>query len=404
MIPVAEAIARITGAFDPLAAETVSLAEACGRVLAEDVVARTTQPPFDVSAMDGYAVRADDLNAVPAVLNQIGAVPAGQHFDGAVGAGETVRIFTGSRMPKGADTVVIQENTTTENNRITILKAPEKGQFIRPSGLDFRTGEVGLKAGQLLTPRAIGYAASMNHPWLSVRRKPRVAILATGDEIVLPGDPIGADQIVSSNSHALAAAVRSYGGEPFSLGIAPDERQGLKSMAAGARGADILVTTGGASVGDHDLVQSVLGEIGLELDFWKIAMRPGKPLIFGRIGDTRLLGLPGNPVSALVCALIFLRPAIFRMLGLTEAGAATLAARIDCSLTANDERQDYLRATLQRTDNGALGVSPFKRQDSSMISLLANSEALIVRPPFDPPVVEGDMVTIIPLASSFPEI
>jgi molybdopterin molybdotransferase len=404
MIPVAEAIARITGAFDPLAAETISLGEAGGRVLAEDVVARTTQPPFDVSAMDGYAVRADDISDAPATLQQTGAVPAGQHFDGEINAGETVRIFTGSRLPRGADTVVIQENTSVDGNQITMLKIPRPGQFVRSAGLDFSVGDIGLKAGQLLTPRAIGYAASMNHPWLSVRRKPRVAILATGDEIVLPGDPIGVDQIVSSNSHALAAAVRGYGGEPFSLGIAPDERHGLKSMAAGARGADILVTTGGASVGDHDLVQSVLGEIGLELDFWKIAMRPGKPLIFGRIGDTRLLGLPGNPVSALVCALIFLRPAIYTMLGRAEDGAANMPARIDCALPENDERQDYLRATLQRAENGVLGVSPFKRQDSSMISLLAASEALIVRPPFDPPVAAGDVVDIIPLASGFPEI
>jgi len=371
MIPVAEAIARITGAFDPLAAETVSLAEASGRVLAEDVIARTTQPPFDVSAMDGYAVRAADIPDAPATLTQIGAVPAGQNYDGQVGAGETVRIFTGSRMPPGADTVVIQENITTDGDQITISVVPKKSQFIRPGGLDFRAGEVGLKAGQRLSPRAIGFAASMNHPWLSVRRKPRVAILATGDEIVMPGEPIGANQIVSSNSHALAAAVQSYGGESFSLGIAPDERQGLKAMAAGARGADILVTTGGASVGDHDLVQSVLGEIGLELDFWKIAMRPGKPLIFGRIGDTRLLGLPGNPVSSLVCALIFLRPAILRMLGLSNTETTLLPARIDSALAANDERQDYLRATLNRSEDGALGVSPFKRQDSSMMSLLA---------------------------------
>ena len=404
MIPVAEAIARITGAFDPLAAETVSLAEASGRVLAEDVIARTTQPPFDVSAMDGYAVRAADIPVAPATLTQIGAVPAGQNFDGQVGAGETVRIFTGSRMPPGADTVVIQENTTTDDDQITISVVPKKGQFIRPGGLDFRAGEVGLKAGQRLSPRAIGFAASMNHPWLSVRRKPRVAILATGDEIVMPGEPISANQIVSSNSHALAAAVQSYGGESFSLGIAPDERQGLKAMAARARGADILVTTGGASVGDHDLVQSVLGEIGLELDFWKIAMRPGKPLIFGRIGDTRLLGLPGNPVSSLVCALIFLRPAILRMLGLSNTETTLLPARIDSALAANDERQDYLRATLNRSEDGALGVSPFKRQDSSMMSLLAGSEALIVRPPFDPAVSEGDRVNIIPLSDGFPGI
>ncbi|MBT4426333.1 MAG: molybdopterin molybdotransferase MoeA, partial [Rhodospirillaceae bacterium] len=194
MIPVAEAIQRITGAFDPLTAETVSLAEASGRVLAEDVLARTTQPPFDVSAMDGYAVRAQDLTQAPTTLKQVGAVPAGQHFEGEVGAGETVRIFTGSRVPSGADTVVMQENTTTDGKQITIVKVPNKGQFIRAGGLDFRAGEIGLKAGQRLTPRAIGYAASMNHPWLTVRRKPRVAILATGDEIVMPGDPIGANQ------------------------------------------------------------------------------------------------------------------------------------------------------------------------------------------------------------------
>ena len=404
MIAVAEAISRITSAFEPLAGEAVSLAEACGRVLAEDVVARLTQPPFDVSAMDGYAVRAEDVSDAPVTLKQIGAVPAGQQFEGEVGAGETVRIFTGSRLPSGADSIVMQENTSADGDEITILESAGKAQFVRPAGLDFSAGDVGLKAGQLLTPRAIGFAASMNHPWLTVRRRPRVAILATGDEIAMPGDPLGPNQIVSWNSHALMAAVQSYGGDPFSLGIAPDERQGLKAMAAGARGADILVTTGGASVGDHDLVQSVLGEIGLELDFWKIAMRPGKPLIFGSIGDTRLLGLPGNPVSALVCALIFLRPAIGRMLGLMDDAAAEMPARIDRALAANDERQDYLRANLKLAESGELAVSPFERQDSSMISLLANCEALIVRPPFDPPVAEGDMVKVIAFSSGVPII
>ena len=404
MIPVDEAISRITGAFEPLAGETVWLGEAVGRVLAEDVVARTTQPPFDVSAMDGYAVRGEDVSVAPVTLKQIGDVPAGQHFEGTVGAGETVRIFTGSRVPNGADTIVIQENTESDGHQITVLKAPRKAQFIRPAGLDFSAGDIGLKAGQRLTPRAIGYAASMNHPSLTVRRKPRVAILATGDEIVMPGEPIGPNQIVSSNSHALAAAVQNYGGEPLSLGIAPDDRQGLKAMAAGAKGADILVTTGGASVGDYDLVQSVLGEIGLELDFWKIAMRPGKPLIFGSIGDTQVLGLPGNPVSALVCALIFMRPAIYRMLGLANESAPELPARIDRDLAANDERQDYLRATLRSAPDGELSASPFERQDSSMISLLAQSEALIVRPPFDPAVSAGDMVKLIPFSSDIPLI
>jgi len=404
MIPVAEAITRITGAFEPLAGETVWLGEAVGRVLAEDVVARTTQPPFDVSAMDGYAVRAEDVRKAPVTLKEIGDVPAGQHFEGTLGPGETVRIFTGSRVPNGADTIVIQENTETNLQQITVLKAPRKAQFMRPAGLDFSAGNIGLKAGQRLTPRAIGYAASMNYPSLVVRRKPRVAILATGDEIVMPGEPIGPNQIISSNSHALAAAVKIYGGEPLNLGIAPDDRQGLKAMAAGAKGADILLTTGGASVGDHDLVQSVLGEIGLKLDFWKIAMRPGKPLIFGSIGDTRVLGLPGNPVSALVCALIFLRPAIYRMLGLANEAAPELPARIDRDLAVNDERQDYLRATLCAGSGGELLTSPFERQDSSMLSLLAQSEALIVRPPFDPHVSAGDMVKVIPFSSEIPLI
>ena len=404
MIPVAEAITRITGAFEPLAGETVWLGEAVGRVLAEDVVARTTQPPFDVSAMDGYAVRGRDVKLAPLTLKKIGDVPAGQHFEGTLGPGETVRIFTGARVPNGADTIVIQEHTETNLQQITVLKAPRKAQFMRPAGLDFSAGDIGLKAGQRLTPRAIGYAASLNYPSLAVRRKPRVAILATGDEIVMPGEPIGPNQIVSSNSHALAAAVKIYGGEPLNLGIAPDDRQGLKAMAAGAKGADILVTTGGASVGDHDLVQSVLGEIGLKLDFWKIAMRPGKPLIFGSIGDTRVLGLPGNPVSALVCALIFLRPAIYRMLGLANEATPELSARIDRDLAANDERQDYLRATLRAAPGGELLASPFERQDSSMISLLVQSEALIVRPPFDPHVSAGDMVKVIPFSSEIPLI
>ena len=404
MIPVAEAITRITGAFEPLAGETVWLGEAVGRVLAEDVVARTTQPPFDVSAMDGYAVRAEDVREAPVTLKEIGDVPAGQHFEGTLGPGETVRIFTGSRVPNGADTIVIQENTESNLQQITVLKAPHKAQFMRPAGLDFSAGNIGLKAGQRLTPRAIGYAASMNYPSLVVRRKPRVAILATGDEIVMPGEPIGPNQIVSSNSHALAAAVKIYGGEPLNLGIAPDDRQGLKAMAAGAKGADILLTTGGASVGDHDLVQSVLGEIGLELDFWKIAMRPGKPLIFGSIADTRVLGLPGNPVSALVCAVIFLRPAIHRMLGLANEATPELPARIDRNLAANDERQDYLRATLCAGPSGELLTSPFERQDSSMISLLVQSEALIGRPPFDPHVSAGDMVKVIPFSSDIPLI
>ncbi len=295
MISVEEALSRILEGFSPLAAESVSVADALGRALAEDAVARVTQPPVDVSAMDGYAVRVADVGKVPAVLHRVGEAPAGGAYGGRLGPGEVVRIFTGAPLPAGADGIVIQEDTQAEGEAVTILAAPLAGRHIRKAGLDFREGEVGIRAPRRLTPRDIGLAAAMNLPWLKVRRRPRIAILATGDEVVMPGDPIGANQIVSSNALALAAAVTAWGGEPINLGIAADTRESLQALAAGARGADVLVTTGGASVGEHDLVQSALAERGLALDFWKIAMRPGKPLMFGRLGETALLGVPGNP-------------------------------------------------------------------------------------------------------------
>ena len=303
MIPVAEAVARIAAAFSPLPAETVPLAAAHGRVLAADVVARITQPPFAVSAMDGYAARAADVADPPTTLRQIGSVPAGARFEGTVGPSETVRIFTGAPVPDGADTIVIQENAEADGDAITVRAGAPAGRYIRPAGLDFRAGEVGVPAGRRLDARAIGLAAAMNQPWLTVRRKPRIALLATGDEIVMPGEPLGANQIVSSNTHALRAVVEGCGGEAIDLGIARDDEDSLVRLAAGARGADLLITTGGASVGEHDLIRDALKDEGLALDFWKIAMRPGKPLMFGTVGGTRLLGLPGNPgLLASLCA------------------------------------------------------------------------------------------------------
>lgn len=405
MIPVAEAVARITAAFAPLPAETVPLAAARGRVLAEDAVARVTQPPFAVSAMDGYAVRAADTARPPVALREIGRVPAGGRFAGAVGPGETVRIFTGARVPDGADAVVIQENATADGGRIVVRKAAAAGAFVRPAGLDFRAGAVGLAAGRRLDARALGLAAAMNLPWLRVRRRPRVALLATGDEIAMPGEPVGANQIVSSNALALRAVVEGCGGEALDLGIARDDRESLRRHAAGARGADLLVTMGGASVGEHDLVRSALGDAGLALDFWKIAMRPGKPLMFGALGETRLLGLPGNPVSSLVCALVFLRPALGRMLGLAaDAAPETRRARLGAALAANDERQDYLRAALDRRADGALVATPFARQDSSMLSLLAQAGCLVVRPPHAPAARRGAAVDVIPLEGGAPPL
>lgn len=399
MLSVEEARRRICAAFRPLPAEQVNLAEALGRVLAEPVAARVDQPPVAVSAMDGYAVRAADVAALPARLTVIGVSAAGAGFAGTLGAGEAVRIFTGAPIPEGADAVVIQENTRPEGDRVAVVDGTSwAGRFIRPAGLDFKTGDVGLPAGRRLTARDIGLAAAMNWPWLKVHRRPRIAILATGDEVVMPGDPLGPSQIVSSNSLSLGAFVTACGGEPVQLGIAPDEREALGRMAGGAIGMDLLLTTGGASVGDHDLVQEVLGQQGFELDFWKIAMRPGKPLIFGRIGATPVLGLPGNPVSGLVCSTVFLRPALAVMLGLDTPGDGPEQATLARDLPENDERQDYLRARLSREADGRLLARPFDRQDSSMMANMAHADCLVVRPPHAPAAKAGDSVEIIRLA------
>ncbi|MFP6742849.1 MAG: gephyrin-like molybdotransferase Glp [Alphaproteobacteria bacterium] len=396
LLPVAEALARVTAAFSPLPAEQVSIADGLGRVLAADVVARLTQPPTAVSSMDGYAVRAADVATAPTTLRRVGEAPAGGAHEGKLGAGETVRIFTGGPVPHGADAVVMQEDTEVHGDRITMGVAAFGGEFVRPAGLDFSKGDVGLTAGRRLAPRDIGLAAAMNVPWLTVRRRPRVALLATGDEVVRPGEPVGPNQIVSSNSLALAALVTEAGGEPIDLGIALDNADSLERMAAGAKGADVLVTTGGASVGDHDLVQQVLGKVGFELDFWRIAMRPGKPLIFGDINGTPLLGFPGNPVSALVCAMVFLRPAMETMLAVdNSAGSETAALGID--LDANDHRQDYLRARLEPGANGELVATPFAKQDSSMLSTLTASGCLVIRPPHAGPAKAGERAEILRL-------
>ena len=397
LLPVEEALERVKAAFGPLPAEQVSVAEALGRVLADDVEARVTQPPAAVSAMDGYAVRAADVAEPPVVLRTIGEAPAGGAYEGTVGPGEAVRIFTGGPVPDGADAIVIQEDTESQDDRVTVRVSAPEGNYIRPAGLDFSAGVVGLRAGRRLTARDVGLAAAMNVPWLAVRRKPRVALLATGDEIVRPGDPVGPHQIVSSNTLALAALVTEAGATPIDLGIARDNEDSLRRMAAAAAGADLLVTSGGASVGERDLVQQVLGKVGFELDFWRIAMRPGKPLMFGRIGATPLLGVPGNPVSALVCGLLFLRPAIGVMLGVEDEQPAAEAAVLGCDLGANDRRQDYLRARLERGPEGELVATPFSRQDSSMLSTLVAAGCLVVRPPQAPPAKAGDRVEIIRL-------
>jgi molybdopterin molybdotransferase len=396
VISVEEALSRLLAPLERLPLEQVSIVDSIGRVLAEDLAARRTQPPFAVSAMDGYAVRAEDLAAVPVELRIVAEVPAGAGFGGHVGPGEAARIFTGAPMPAGTDTIVIQEDTEREGDRVRVLEGAARGRYVRREGLDFGEGDVLLRAGRRLTARDIGLAAAMNRPWLFVHRRPRVGILSTGDEIVMPGDPIGPHQIVSSNSLALAAFVTACGGIPVSVGNAPDDPAALRQVAAATRGVDLLVTTGGASVGEHDLVRDVLGADGLELDFWQIAMRPGKPLMVGRYRGTPMVGLPGNPVSTLVCALLFLRPALDRLSGAASAQDAAPTARLGTALPKNDQRQDYLRSKLARAADGTLEAFPFEVQDSSMMRLLSEADCLVVRPPQAPAIAAGATVPIVP--------
>ncbi len=278
----------------------------------------------------------------------VAEIPAGAGYGGTLGAGEAARIFTGAPLPAGADTIVIQEDTERDGDRVEVREGAPRGTYVRRAGLDFAEGDVLLRAGRRLTPRDIGLAAAMNRPWLFVHRRPRVAILSTGDEIVMPGDPIGPHQIVSSNLLALAAFVTACGGEPVMVGNAPDDPDALRHIAAAARGVDLFVTTGGVSVGEHDLVRGVLSEDGLSIDFWEIAMRPGKPLMFGQYRSTPMVGLPGNPVSTLVCSLIFLKPAINRLAGLPDNAEQPVPARLGVAVKQNDRRQDYLRARLVR--------------------------------------------------------
>jgi molybdopterin molybdotransferase len=398
MISVAEARQRLLAQIAPLGSEQIAVGDGFGRILAEDLAARRTQPPAALSAMDGYAVRSTDVATVPARLRVVGSAPAGQSYDHALGAGEAVRIFTGAPLPEAADAIVIQEDTDRDGDIVVIKEASAAGRHVRAAGLDFRVGEVKLKAGRRLTARDVGLAAAMNRPWLRVHRRPRVAILPTGDEVVLPGDPVGPNQIVSSNGFALAALVQGCGGVAVSLPIAPDDAAALQELAAAATGIDLLVTTGGASVGEHDLIREALGETGLVLDFWQIAMRPGKPLMVGKFRGTPMIGLPGNPVSTMVCAMLFLKPAIEKLSGIEPREPTLQKARLGAALKANDRRQDYLRATLTRLPDGTLEARPFGKQDSSMTSLLAEADCLIVRPPHAPAVIAGDPVEIMLLA------
>ena len=393
MISVEEAVERIVAVFAPLEAERIAIGDAAGRVLAEDALALANQPPDAVSSMDGYALRAADAAQPGATFRVIGAAPAGHPFAGPVGPGETVRIFTGGVVPQGADAIVIQEDASATGDNVAFSVAAQAGRHIRVAGLDFKAGEALVKAGQRLSARDLSLIAAGDVGYVSVQRKPRVVFAATGDELSMPGAARKPGGIVASSGYALAAMIERWGGSVIDLGILPDTAAAVASIADKATEADLVVTLGGASVGDHDLVQKALGPRGFALDFWKIAMRPGKPLIFGKLGAVPLLGLPGNPVSTLVCAMLFLRPAIAAMLG-TADEAATATAKLSSDLKENDGRQDYVRARVEMKD-GERFVAPFAVQDSSMLSVLARADALIVRKPRAPAAKAGQAVTVL---------
>lgn len=397
LLPVNEAHRRILDGISALGSEPVGLLDAGERVLAEPVIAEVTQPPFDASAMDGYAVRAADVAAVPAVLRVIGESNAGGPFDGAVGPGEAVRIFTGAALPRGADAVVIQEDTRREGDVLTVLEAASVGAHVRPEGGDFRNGDVLLPAGRLLDASAITLAAAGGHGTLSVRRRPRVAILATGDELVEPGSKLSPGQIISSNPFGLAALVKRFGGDPKLLGIAGDSLAALRDKLSLASDADILVTIGGASVGDRDLVKPALEAHGMALDFWKVAIRPGKPMLFGRLGQQRILGLPGNPLSCLIAARVFLVPLMFALLGRSDPSLAVQAAVLTADLPANGPRQHYMRGKSEPAAGGLARVRALSSQDSAHMSALAAADVLIVREPDAPAARAGDVVSVLPI-------
>ena len=400
LIPVAEALARILASVPrATAVEVVPLGAAAGRTLAADVVATRTQPPFPASAMDGYAVRAADATA-SASLRLVGTSAAGHGFSGTIGPGETVRIFTGAPVPEGADGILIQENARAEGPAIHVLEAVTPQKFVRRAGLDFSEGDVLLTEGDTLDARRLALAAAAGRGSVAVRRKPRVAILATGDELVQPGEVPAWDQIVASNALALAALVNGSGGEAIDLGIAGDTLPALEAAFARARAAeaDLLVTLGGASVGDHDLVQTALAAEGLELGFWRVALRPGKPLMHGHLGDMLVIGLPGNPVSSIVCGLLFVVPAVRALLGDPRAGAdRSEPATLGRDLDANDGRQDYMRAVLDTAPDRLPVAHPESRQDSSMLAVLGRAEALLVRAPHAPAARAGNPCRIIRL-------
>jgi molybdopterin molybdotransferase len=399
LTPVETAMASVLDGIVPTPTEWVTLDRASGRVLAEDLVARRTQPPFTAAAMDGWALAATDAATANATLRIVGEAAAGHGFAGALARGEAVRIFTGAPLPAGADTVVMQEHARRDGDVLHLEEAATPGRHVRAAGVDFREGDVGLTAGTRLGWRNLGLVAAMNHAEVPVHRRPRVAFLATGDELVRPGEVPGPDQIVASNGQALAAQIEAAGGEPIDLGIARDDLDATRAAVRAGFAADVdaLVTLAGASIGDHDLVHAALRAEGVDFGFWKIAMRPGKPLMFGRRGTTRVLGLPGNPAASMVCGVVYVMPLVRALCGLSDPAPRSFTVPLAARLAANDQRQDYQRGTLVVDAEGRLAARPADDQDSSLLSRFAGADVLLVRPPFAPAAAPGDPVVVLRL-------
>jgi molybdopterin molybdotransferase len=396
MIAVDEAKSRILARVNILESASLDVGKCCGRVLASDVAALRDQPPANASAMDGYAVRGDDVAPTPVRLRLIGEAPAGSMFDGTLNAGEAVRVFTGSVMPDGSDTVIMQENTERpDDNHVTITVETKPGRHVRLMGHDFKRGDTLIKTGTRLSPRHVGLAAAANNAALDIRRKPRIGVLSTGDELVAPGQAERPDQIVNSNTPMLASLIKRAGGKPVVIPFVGDTRAQLEAAIKALPEMDMLITIGGASVGRYDLVQDSLSANGFELDFWKIAMRPGKPVFFGTLDKMPVLGLPGNPVSSIVGAYLFLLSAIDKFLGANAETVRTIAAVLDGAISENGGRQAYLRAKAHQNVDGCMVASPISDQDSAALNSLSNADGFICRPPNAKAAVSGDRVPLL---------
>lgn len=398
MITVDEALDRIFTTIPTPLPESVPLARAHKRVLLKPLLAKHTQPPFDASAMDGYAVRAAEIvPGKPVFL--AGTSQAGARFTGMMQSGECVRIFTGAPLPIGADTVIMQEQATARGNQISFEVAPKSGQNVRRKGFDFTEGKELLQPGIGLTPAMLNLAANANYAELEVARRPKIAVLATGDELVAPGGELGPDQVVASNSYALMPLLAPYADKMIDLGIVKDDKAQIEKVILGAfdYGVDVLITSGGASVGERDYMREVLRDLGVNIDFWKIQMRPGKPLMFGTRGRTLVFGLPGNPASALVTATVLVRPALRLMTGHTDPFWPFMGVPLAAPLPPNGPRRHFVRGTLSRSEIGFLEVLPMAETDSNHSSSLAAADALIIQPENDPGTPAGEIVEIIPL-------